>query len=272
MRKLLSLVCAVSLLMLTACNKDTKVEDKYVKDRVLMEYTLDTSIYANAIEDAILVHKSERSDVTEFVDKYSYLLTENFKNYMIESSFIYEEDTMDQGLIDSFNPGDGIDPETGEIIDEEIYTNGNNSQQTYPEIYEPDENTYIPEPGLMNPDDGINWDEIMNENEDEAEKEVSANTILNDFIAFGLETEATDNESLTYEVIDNSQNEDDSFNPKWSDEYWEEQEKDAKIYAVVGIDAYKDRLSCLVSYRYGSSLKVGVDLVDGKIDGYTIYR
>lgn len=265
MRKLLSLICATSLLMLTACNKNTntKVEDEYIKDRVLMEYTLDTSIYGNAIEDAILVHKSERNDVIEFIDNYSYLLTENFKSYMIESSFIYEEDNMDQRLIDSFNPGDGIDPETGEIIDEEIYTNNNNNQQTHPEIYEPDENTYIPEPGLMNPDDGINWDEIMNENEDEAEKEVSANTILNNFIAFGYENETTDNDS----------NEEYAINESWMDEEWtQQQDEEAKVYEVIAIDAYKDRLVCSVIYKYGSPMKVVVDLVDGKIDGYTIYR
>ena len=56
------------------------------------------------------------------------------------------------------------------------------------------------------------------------------------------------------------------------EELAQQQDEETKVYEVIAIDAYKDRLVCSVIYKYGSPMKVVVDLVDGKIDGYTIYR
>lgn len=57
-----------------------------------------------------------------------------------------------------------------------------------------------------------------------------------------------------------------------TDEHALELEDDTPVFSVTGMDAYSDRLIASVAYKYGSPMKVWVSLVDGKIDGYRIYR
>ena len=66
---------------------------------------------------------------------------------------------------------------------------------------------------------------------------------------------------FAYAIEEEDTNEGEEYNPD-----------DEPVFKVMYIDAYNDRLIATGSYKFGGAVKIWVALVDGKIDGYTIYR
>lgn len=100
--------------------------------------------------------------------------------------------------------------------------------------------------------DNINYTDALSELETPEFKNdtLENKSVFKDIIAYALD------EGYTEELMDDSVN----------------NIEDDKVYTVLTIDAYKDRLVASVNYKYGTPMKVVVQLVDNKIDGYEIYR
>lgn len=163
----------------------------------------------------------------------------NNHSTILTDSFIAEY--RSQASTNSISDNNNEDTQAPEIEDLDD-TNYDYGENTLPEIID----TPDIENGQEQDEGGLPYGDTP---EDE-DTELNLNKIYNSLIAYGLEE--TENEG--------------------QDGYWDKQHERTKVYEVLVADAYKDRLVCSVIYKYGSPMKVVVDLVDGKIDGYTIYR
>lgn len=259
------IIIMILLLTITLCGcsetKDNVVES-YSEDMDIYLYIIDSELYGTAIEDLIYYSGWDTNTVEDIIDKHSDILTDGMKLKLLYTAqdidipdWSDEQEDLTMAGDESFvnEEYDYTKSDADQIMDEpkgEINTTDqNNSDDLYdgldtnPDAYDPElEDTS----GLESTEPDYNLDL----------------GILGGIVAFGLENELDDDSDEEYAI-----------NESWMDEELaQQQDEETKVYEVIAIDAYKDRLVCSVIYKYGSPMKVVVDLVDGKIDGYTIYR
>lgn len=269
MKRIIGCILLITLILSGCSNnkKETPNINKYNADKEMLEYHIDTVYYAEAIEDLIYYSGWSKSEVQAIIDKYSELLTEDFKiQYM---SLASEDIEIDE----SMNPSD-----IGEMTDDEL----NQGLDGYVDIGEMTDNEL--NQGLENNDDigklGTDEDENIDQGEEDGHGDMDdpvlnmsyKDMIYNKFIAYALEDSTSDNSDNS----DNSNNSDNYYDESEDDEEhngnWWNFDTEEKVYQVHSIDAYPNYLVANVSYLYGANMKVLVSLVDNKIDGYQIYR
>ena len=182
-------IIALTTLILLGCigcgvQEDIPTDDVYKADKEIIEYSLNTAIYQQAIGQIIYLDGGNRQDIDGLVSEYSDILTDEFIEILYDRSIEEEYEDNQQLDDDEFS------------IEEDI---------ELPYLTHNNEDIELPE----------------------------------------------DTSSLEEDI---------------------ESIEDEPVFNVTGIDAYSDRMIASVSYKYGAPMKVWVDLVGGKINGYKIYR
>ena len=264
MKRVLILMLTLTLMLACGCSSsnnsvEPEPDDLYADDAKIYLYTLDTTKYVSAIEDIIYYDGWDIDTVNDIINQHIDVLSDSFVTELrARATELHSENTVvdvDEGMIyEEFEPGFNNGTSGNNYQDSEVNT-GDVDQ--IPEGY--DENgEYV---GLGdNPDayeydmSGMEIDDIQSDQDafGELRYKRSRNDLFD--IAFG--------NGETFGSTDDS----DEVYGGWFEE------DDDKVYSVVGIDAYPDRLIASVTYKYGSPLKVWVGLENEKITGYLIYR
>lgn len=250
-KKLIILIVIGILAGLTGCKKDEPNNiNLYQKDEELLKFVFDTSPYYEVIEDLIFYSGWDIEKVDEVIDKHRHLLTDSFVTMYREMA----DDTVTQGKDTEIEPPN-ID------IGDSGYQDFDESNPGY--VEPPNIDTGDTQSGADQ--NGIDYDETtgLDQNDLDYAADEGIDLTQND----GLKYRSTINNFIAY-ALENEVDEFGAENSEVDSDYVD----DEPVYSVNQIDAYKDKLIASVSYKYGGPMKVVVELVDNKINGYTIYR